>query len=60
MASADGLPAVAAAMEVNSLGAEAPAVFWEAAQPAVTALINARFGEAGTAMLEQMLAAAEE
>jgi hypothetical protein len=34
--------------------------FWRAAQPAVTALINARFGEAGTAMSEQMLAAAEE
>ena len=59
-ASENGLPALAAAMQVNALGAEELAAFREAAQPAVTALINERFGEAGTAMLEQMLAALEE
>jgi acetyl-CoA carboxylase carboxyltransferase component len=47
-------------MEVNALGAEELAAFREAAQPAVTALIAERYGAAGTAMLEEMLAALEE
>jgi tripartite ATP-independent transporter DctP family solute receptor len=59
-ASENGLPALAAAMEVNALGAEELEAFREAAQPAVTALIAERFGEEGTAMLDQMLAALEE
>ena len=59
-ASENGLPALAAAMEVNALGAEELAAFREAAQPAVTALIAERFGDEGTAMLDQMLAALEE
>ena len=59
-ASEKGLPALAAAMEVNALGAEELAAFREAAQPAVTALIAERFGDEGTAMLDQMLAAVDE
>jgi len=59
-ASDNGLPALAAAMEVNALGAEELAAFREVAQPAVIALIEERFGEPGTAMLEAMLAALEE
>jgi len=59
-ASDNGLPALAAAMEVNALGAEELAAFREVAQPAVVALIAERFGEPGTAMLDAMLAALEE
>lgn len=59
-ASENGLPALAAAMEVNALGAEELAAFREAAQPAVMALIAERFGDEGTAMLDEMLAALEE
>jgi len=59
-ASENGLPALAAAMQVNALGAEELAAFREAAQPAVIELIAERFGEEGTAMLEELLAALEE
>lgn len=59
-ASESGLPALAAAMEVNALGAEELVAFREVAQPAVIALIEERFGDEGTTMLEAMLAALQE
>ena len=59
-ASEKGLPALAASMNVNALGAAELEEFRAAAQPAVTALIAERFGAAGTAMLEAMLEAVKE
>ncbi len=59
-ASDKGLPALAAAMNVNALGAAELEEFRTAAQPAVTALIAERFGEDGTVMLEAMLEAVKE
>ncbi len=59
-ASDKGLPALAASMNVNALGAAELEEFRTAAQPAVTALIAERFGEDGTVMLEAMLEAVKE
>ncbi|MEZ5862109.1 MAG: DctP family TRAP transporter solute-binding subunit [Geminicoccaceae bacterium] len=59
-ASEKGLPALAASMNVNALGAAELEEFRAAAQPAVTALIAERFGEDGTVMLEAMLEAVKE
>ncbi|SFH97572.1 DctP family TRAP transporter solute-binding subunit [Albimonas pacifica] len=59
-ASEKGLPALAAKMEVNVVPPEEQARFAEAAQPAVRALIEAQYGEAGIAMLDSLLASVEE
>lgn len=59
-ASDKGLPALAASMNVNALGAAELEEFRTASQPAVTALIAERFGEDGTVMLEAMLEAVKE
>jgi len=59
-ASDKGLPALAAKMEVNVVTPEEQAKFAEAAQPAVRALIEEKFGADGAAMLEAMLASIEE
>ncbi len=59
-ASEKGLPALAAKMEVNVVPPEEQAKFAEAAQPAVRALIEEQYGEAGIAMLDSLLASVEE
>jgi len=59
-ASDKGLPALAAKMEVNVVTPEEQAKFAEAAQPAVRALIEEKFGAEGAAMLEAMLTSIEE
>ena len=59
-ASDKGLPALAAKMEVNVVTPEEQAKFAEAAQPAVRALIEEKFGADGAAMLEAMLTSIEE
>ncbi|NBC33237.1 MAG: DctP family TRAP transporter solute-binding subunit [Alphaproteobacteria bacterium] len=59
-ASENGLPALAASMEVNAVAPEELARFAEASQPAVVALIEERFGEEGTAMLDALMTAIEE
>lgn len=59
-ASEKGLPALASKMEVNVVPPEEQAKFAEAAQPAVRALIEEQYGEAGIAMLDSLLASVEE
>ncbi len=59
-ASDKGLPKLAEKMEVNVVTPEEQAKFAAAAQPAVRALISEKFGDAGTAMLDAMLASIEE
>lgn len=59
-ASAKGLPALADKMEVNVVTAEEQAKFAAAAQPAVRALIEEKFGAEGATMLDAMLASIEE
>ncbi|HCQ65735.1 MAG TPA: C4-dicarboxylate ABC transporter substrate-binding protein [Rhodobacteraceae bacterium] len=59
-ASDKGLPALAEGMEVNVVTPEEQAKFAAAAQPAVRALIEAQYGEKGTAMLEAMLTSIDE
>ncbi|MBB4267750.1 DctP family TRAP transporter solute-binding subunit [Roseospira visakhapatnamensis] len=58
-ASERGLPKLASNMEVNAVSPEEQAKFAAAAQPAVRALIEEQYGEAGVAMLEAMLAEIE-
>lgn len=58
-ASDRGLPKLAANMEVNAVSPEEQVKFAAAAQPAVRALIEDQYGEAGVAMLEAMLAEIE-
>ncbi|MYM56916.1 DctP family TRAP transporter solute-binding subunit [Thalassovita mangrovi] len=59
-ASDKGLPALAAKMDVNVVTAEEQAKFAAAAQPAVRALIEEKYGAEGTAMLDAMLASITE
>lgn len=59
-ASESGLPRLAETMEVNVVSPEEQARFAEAAQPAVRALIEERFGAEGTAMLDALLASVDE
>ena len=59
-ASEKGLPALASKMEVNVVPPAEQAKFAEAAQPAVRALIEEQYGEAGIAMLDSLLASVEE
>jgi len=59
-ASDKGLPALAAKMEVNVVTPEEQAKFAAAAQPAVRALIEEKFGAEGAGMLEAMLTSIEE
>jgi tripartite ATP-independent transporter DctP family solute receptor len=58
-ASERGLPALAAKMEVNVLSPEDQATFAAAAQPAVRALIEEKYGAEGTAMLDSLLGSIE-
>ncbi len=58
-ASENGLPALAAKMEVNVVPPEEQAKFAEAAQPAVRALIEEQYGAEGLAMLDSLLASIE-
>ncbi|MGC9368352.1 MAG: DctP family TRAP transporter solute-binding subunit [Paracoccaceae bacterium] len=59
-ASDKGLPALAEKMEVNVVTPEEQAKFAAAAQPAVRALIEEKYGAEGAEMLEAMLASIEE
>jgi tripartite ATP-independent transporter DctP family solute receptor len=59
-ASDKGLPALAEKMEVNVVTPEEQARFAEAAQPAVRALIEEKFGAEGSDMLEAMFASIDE
>jgi tripartite ATP-independent transporter DctP family solute receptor len=55
-ASDKGLPKLAEKMEINVVSPAEMKKFAEAAQPAVRALIAEKYGDAGTDMLESMLA----
>lgn len=55
-ASENGLPKLAEKMEVNAVSPAELAKFAEVAQPAVRALIEEKYGEAGIDMLNSMLA----
>lgn len=59
-ASQNGLPLLAEKMEVNAVTPDEQAKFAEAAQPAVRALIEERYGAEGKEMLEALLASIEE
>lgn len=59
-ASENGLPALAAKMEVNVVPPAEQAKFAAAAQPAVRALIEKQFGAEGTAMLDSLLKSIDE
>ncbi len=59
-ASENGLPALAAKMEVNVVPPSEQAKFAEAAQPAVRALIEDQYGTEGTEMLDALLSSIEE
>jgi len=59
-ASENGLPALAAKMEVNVVPPAEQAKFAASAQPAVRALIEKQYGAEGVAMLDALLASIEE
>lgn len=59
-ASANGLPRLKETMEVNVVSPEEKARFAEAAQPAVRALIEEKFGAEGTEMLEALMQSVDE
>ncbi|WP_148254152.1 TRAP transporter substrate-binding protein [Aidingimonas lacisalsi] len=59
-ASDEGLPQLAENMEVNTLSDDARQAFQDAAQPAVRDVIEDRYGEKGTELLNAMMAAIEE
>lgn len=59
-ASDDGLPRLSETMEVNVVSPEEQAKFAEAAQPAVRALIEEKFGADGTGMLDALMKSVDE
>ncbi|MFN2332087.1 MAG: DctP family TRAP transporter solute-binding subunit [Halomonas sp.] len=59
-ASDSGLPKLSGGMAVNAITPEAREAFVAAAQPAVREVIEARYGETGTELLNAMLAAIDE